>query len=204
MAPDNFSEIICEFLYWLFVCFTAYGQYLASHPFFCPGIWLDIFFLSSQYPTDTAVMADKLTNAQLAIYRDTFKVFDKDQNGLITESELSEAMQALGQGLTEGQIKEMIAAVDADEDGAINFDEFLTLILKRFKDGDAEEELHQMFNMIDRDGDGKIDAEELTIAMGKIAENLGPDEIMAMLKEADMDGDGKINFEEFKGIMEPK
>lgn len=52
---------------------------------------------------------------------DFFRVFDKDGNGLISASEIRQAMSNLGIELDDKQIQQMIKAADADGDGQINY-----------------------------------------------------------------------------------
>ena len=59
---------------------------------------------------------------------DAFKVFDKDGNGLISAVELKYIMTSLGEKLTDNEVEEMIGEVDKDEDGHINYDEFVKMM----------------------------------------------------------------------------
>ncbi|KAL8036991.1 hypothetical protein ABFX02_11G011200 [Erythranthe guttata] len=62
-------------------------------------------------------------------------------------------------------------------------------------------ELKQAFEMIDRDGDGKIKKEELEGLLSRLgAEPPSREELKLMLSEVDKDGDGCISLEEFYGI----
>ena len=63
----------------------------------------------------------------------------------------------------------MINEVDADGSGAIDFHEFLSLMVRKMKDTDQEEELIDALKMFDRDGSGKLSHEELKHVMGYIA-----------------------------------
>ncbi|KAG2680999.1 hypothetical protein I3760_11G124400 [Carya illinoinensis] len=58
-----------------------------------------------------------------------FEYFDKDKSGYITMEELEHALKKynMGDGKT---IKEIIAEVDTDNDGRINYDEFVTMMRK--------------------------------------------------------------------------
>ena len=56
-------------------------------------------------------------------------------------------------------------------------------------------------NRFDRDGNQKIDHEELKLVMHNLGESLTDDQIHEMLVEADKDGDGFISFEEFRQMM---
>ncbi|KAI5570107.1 hypothetical protein BDE02_11G003900 [Populus trichocarpa] len=56
-----------------------------------------------------------------------FQYFDKDSSGYITRDELESAMKEYGMG-DEATIKEIIAEVDADNDGKINYEEFCAMM----------------------------------------------------------------------------
>ncbi|KAL6280494.1 hypothetical protein ACE6H2_017375 [Prunus campanulata] len=62
-----------------------------------------------------------------------FEYFDKDQSGYITVEELEQALKRYNMG-DEKTIKEIIAEVDTDLDGRINYDEFAAMMRK----GDPE------------------------------------------------------------------
>lgn len=59
----------------------------------------------------------------------------------------------------------------------------------------------QVFDKVDRDGDGSIDADELYISMKDLESTLKLDEIKEILEELDRDGNGEIDFEEFLYMM---
>ncbi|CAH9095493.1 unnamed protein product [Cuscuta epithymum] len=61
--------------------------------------------------------------------KEAFKVFDKDQNGYISASELRHTMINLGEKLTEEEVEEMIREADLDGDGQVNYDEFVTMMM---------------------------------------------------------------------------
>lgn len=50
-----------------------------------------------------------------------FKKFDLDGSGYITASELRQILSKIGQFYSESEIEKMIAAVDLDKDGKLNF-----------------------------------------------------------------------------------
>lgn len=58
-----------------------------------------------------------------------FRVFDKDGNGYITRDELKTAMDMIGEPVTETQLDEMLKATDIDNDGRINYEEFVKVLL---------------------------------------------------------------------------
>ncbi|CAL1289782.1 unnamed protein product [Larinioides sclopetarius] len=58
-----------------------------------------------------------------------FRVFDKDRNGYITRDELRTAMEMIGEPMSEEQLDLMIRATDTDNDGKINYEEFVRMLL---------------------------------------------------------------------------
>ena len=148
--------------------------------------------------------ADQLTEEQIAEFKEAFSLFDKDGDGTITTKELGTVMRSLGQNPTEAELADMINEVDADGNGTIDFPEFLTMMARKMKDTDSEEEILEAFKVFDKDGNGFISAAELRHIMTNLGEKLTDEEVDEMLREADIDGDGQINYEEFVKMMMSK
>ncbi|KAH3713721.1 calmodulin-A-like [Dreissena polymorpha] len=146
-------------------------------------------------------MTETLTDEQVSEFKEAFTLFDKDADGTITTRELGTVMRSLGQNPTETELQAMINEVDADGNGTIDFPEFLTMMAKKMKDCDSEEEIREAFRVFDKDGNGQISASELRHVMTKIGEKLTDEEVDEMIKEADVDGDGQVNYEEFVQMM---
>ena len=58
-----------------------------------------------------------------------FKRFDKDGDGEIGVDDLCDMMHELGYDLEEQEAQDMIFCIDKDEDGMINFEEFVQTML---------------------------------------------------------------------------
>jgi Ca2+-binding EF-hand superfamily protein len=85
--------------------------------------------------------------------------------------------------------------------GTIDFPEFLSLVARKMKDTDTEEELIEAFKVFDRNGNGFISAAEMRHVMSNLGEKITDEEMDEMLREADVDGDGDVNYEEFIRMM---
>lgn len=138
-----------------------------------------------------------LTRAQVQEFKEAFDIFDVDGGGTITAEELGDVMRSLGQKPTRAQLDAMVHEIDADGDGAIDFPEFLTMMLRKMNEGDPEKELRDVFMVFDKDQSGTISAEELRTVMKVIGEKLTDQEIEDAIKLADTTGDGEVSYDEF-------
>nr|CAB3459269.1 unnamed protein product [Digitaria exilis] len=118
-------------------------------------------------------------------------------------TELGTVMGSLGQSPTEEELQEMVNEVDADGSGAIDFEEFLTLLARQMREanGADEDELREAFRVFDQDQNGFISRDELRHVLQNLGERLSDEELAEMLREADADGDGQINYNEFAKVM---
>ena len=164
-------------------------------------------------------MSDWLTPQLFTEFKEAFSLFDKGQyiliifryhpyfleswlrslflpdgDGTITTKELGTVMRSLGQNPTEAELQDMINEVDADGNGTIDFPEFLTMMARKMRDTDSEQEIKEAFKVFDRDNNGFISAAELRHVMTNLGERLTEQEVDEMIREADVDGDGQIDY----------
>jgi len=144
---------------------------------------------------------EKLTDEQIAEFREAFQLFDKDGNGYISTKELGMVMRSLGQNPTETELQDMINEVDVDGSGTVDFPEFLNMMAKKMENTDSEEEIREAFRVFDRENNGYIKSAELRFVLMNIGEQLTSEEIDELIQEADLDEDGTINYEEFAAMM---
>ncbi len=62
---------------------------------------------------------------------EVFKIFDKDDNGKIDWYDLKEVFKELGEKVTDEDLKEMIEEHDNDNDKALNFEEFVRMMMAK-------------------------------------------------------------------------
>lgn len=149
-------------------------------------------------------MADKLSEEQINAYREAFSLFDKDRDGKITSKELGTVMRSLGQTPSEAEVSDMVNEIDMDNDGTVDFSEFMTMMARRMRTTDNEEEVREAFRVFDRNGNGFISAAELRHVLTSIGDKLTDEEADDMIRAADVDGDGQINYDEFARVLTTK
>ena len=57
-----------------------------------------------------------------------FRIFDKENNGLISNEELFHIIRTFGETLTDKEIEDIISEADVDGDGYINYEEFVRMM----------------------------------------------------------------------------
>lgn len=92
-------------------------------------------------------------------------------------------------------MNKIIKQLNPTGNGTIDFSEFLTMMARKMKETDSEDELREAFKVFDKDGNGFISSAELRHVMRNLGEKLTDEEVDEMIKEADIDGDGQVNYE---------
>lgn len=138
--------------------------------------------------------------------RDNIKMFnqiDKNNDGYITLKELQKGLSDR-ENISKKEIETIMMSVDTDNNGAINFNEFIaaTLDVSIYKD---YANLEKAFKFFDKDHDGQIDEKELKESLaGKEFKHIDTKIFGSALEENDRDNDGKIDFNEFLRCMSVK
>ncbi|OXB71740.1 UNVERIFIED_CONTAM: hypothetical protein H355_007869 [Colinus virginianus] len=145
-----------------------------------------------------------LTEDEVEEIREAFNLFDTDGSGMIDPKELKAAMQSLGFETKNPTIYQMIADLNRDGGGPIDFEEFLDAITSKLGDKESREGIQKIFNLFDDDRTGTITLKNLKRVARELGETMSEDELREMLERADSNGDGEISFEDFYAIMTKK
>lgn len=143
----------------------------------------------------------QLDKEELNQLKAAFKFFDADQNGTVDSDEIKDVLVKLGVEITGDEIKDIMANLDENGDGVMDFNEFVQMMDRRLSINSQYAEIEQTFKVFDKNGDGKITFDELKEVLTALGEEVTDKDVMDMIKEADLNGDGAIDFEEFKIMM---
>ena len=145
---------------------------------------------------------EQLTSQEIQDLRLVFDVFDADKSGYIETDELRKALKVLGFRVKRDEVKKMIADIDDDNSGRIDFSEFVEYVISRQGDGrDIYSEIMQGFKIFDHDSSGKISIDNLKWAVKETGVSLTEQDLKDMIDEADTDGDNEIDPDEFMAVM---
>merc|ERR1712072_148382 len=87
--------------------------------------------------------AGALSDEQVDEIREAFSLFDADASGMIDVRELKAAMRAFGFEVKNEELKKMVADVDNDGNGTIEFGEFLEMMTGKMGEKDSREDIEK-------------------------------------------------------------
>ncbi|CAL9194537.1 unnamed protein product [Musa hybrid cultivar] len=191
---------------------------LTAHQVLCDP-WVQIDGVAPDKPLDSAVLsrlkqfsamnklkkmairviAEHLSEDEIAGLKEMFKMIDTDNSGHITFEELKAGFERVGACLKESEVYALMQAADVDNSGTIDYGEFIaaTLHLNKIE---REDHLFAAFSYFDKDGSGYITQDELQQA----CEELGVEAVHLddMIKEVDQNNDGRVDYNEFVAMMQ--
>lgn len=98
----------------------------------------------------------------------------------------------------------MIADLDQDGSGAIEFNEFLALMTARVGEKDSREDIEKVFKLFDDERTGHVSIKNLRRVAKELGETMDDNELNEMIERADSNQDGLVDFEDFYSIMTKK
>lgn len=144
---------------------------------------------------------NNLSPEQLQDIRESFDLFDRDGDGHITPEEFATILRSWGQTPTDKEVNDIIAQVDKNGNGMIEFDEYVQMMCNSIKHFETEEDYVSAFKVFDEDNDGKITTNELTLILQNLCEPISKEEIDMLIQLADTDKNGLIDYAAFVHFM---
>ncbi|KAI9357004.1 centrin-1 [Zopfochytrium polystomum] len=132
--------------------------------------------------------------------REAFEMFDTDGSGSITIQEWRVAMRAMGFESMKEENRMMLAEMDRDNNGTIDFDEFSGMVKRRLFMKMAKQEMHKLFGLLcegNAAGDKRVGVPNLRRMAELVGEEFSEEELREMIEEADRDNDTKISEDDF-------
>ncbi|XP_044134682.1 calcium-binding mitochondrial carrier protein SCaMC-3-like [Bufo gargarizans] len=125
-------------------------------------------------------------------YAALFSQLDANKDGRVDINELREGLEALGMRGCHNAEQEILRAGDTDQDGQLDFDEFTKYLAER------EKRLLIMFNSLDRNNDGHIDASEIQECFLALGVHINLTQAHKILQSMDRNGTLTIDWLEWR------
>eukprot|EP01059_Diplonema_ambulator_P034719 TRINITY_DN793_c1_g1_i1.p1 TRINITY_DN793_c1_g1~~TRINITY_DN793_c1_g1_i1.p1 ORF type:complete len:184 (+),score=69.13 TRINITY_DN793_c1_g1_i1:84-635(+) len=132
----------------------------------------------------------ELTARQKAEIKQAFDLFDVDGTGKIKAKDIKVALRALGFEPKREELKKLVASVDKNGSGELDFNMFMELLVRKMSEKDSKEETLKAFKMFcdtDKHDRGKgevITFEDLKSVAQEIGEQMTDEELMEMIEFA--------------------
>jgi len=147
-----------------------------------------------------SVIASQLSEEEINELAEQFTKLDVNGDGVLTFEEMEAGLKGVD-GKSRDEILRVIDTIDTDRNGTINYTEFVAAAMER-SIYLRQDRLIDTFKLLDKDGNGKITAEELKEVLGNDPSfKHGIEYYKEMIKEADQNGDGTIDYGEFLDMM---
>ena len=119
-----------------------------------------------------------ISQTQIADFKETFSLFDKDDDGLVELAQLPLLIRSLNVYPTEAELKAIMEEIEAEGNDFIDFPEFVSIISKQIKKqpADLEEELLEAFKVLDKDKVGYIQGNQLKYQVQNLGEQLNDED----------------------------
>jgi len=148
-------------------------------------------------------MCSNFDAAELPRLTRRFKKLDTDHSGSLSVNEFMSVPELQQNPL----VQRVIDIFDEDNNGEVDFKEFIRGISQFSVRGEKNTKLKFAFRIYDIDRDGFISNGELfTVLKMMVGNNLKDSQLQQIVDKTimfhDKDGDGKINFEEFCDVVE--
>ena len=130
-------------------------------------------------------------------YIEMFKMIDKNNDGVLTIDEIEQGIKhcKLDVNMNNKEIVQLFKELDIDQNGLINYTEFLSALMDYEKEV-KKEHVIQCFNSYDADKSGKINFKEFCEIINPQNEN-DEKELRELYDKFDENGDGEIDLNEF-------
>ncbi|XP_053551785.1 calcium-binding mitochondrial carrier protein SCaMC-2 isoform X1 [Bombina bombina] len=121
-----------------------------------------------------------------------FQELDVNRDGAICINDLAVGLKRLGVHRTELELRKIVKAGDKDQDGQLDFEEFVHYLR------DHEKKLRLVFKSLDKKNDGRIDAQEIMQSLRDLGVNISEQQAEKILKSMDKNGTMTIDWNEWR------
>ena len=134
-------------------------------------------------------------------YENIFKRYDLQKNKTMSTKDLPNLMMELGQNPTEKELEDMILELDPDGYESIDLNEFMDYLTRKATQNESEQDLVEVFKMVNKRGDGILTKEEFINALEIMEISYTDHDVETLFNEADSDKDGSLSYNEFANML---
>ncbi|XP_063678965.1 uncharacterized protein LOC134814713 [Bolinopsis microptera] len=144
-----------------------------------------------------------LTREEIDELKQTFIAMDDNGDGMLDNEELAVLFDSLNIACADDDIKAFFSLVDVDDDGTVDYDEFMTMVEHMMELATAGHSYVDMFRMLDREQRGFVSIGELLQSLQNNEVGISLDDVRTILDyDCYVPGDkNRISFTSFRRIV---
>lgn len=145
----------------------------------------------------------QLTKEEEREFREIFNLVDRDKSGSITKDELIHLMETLAIQASPQEIDLIIGEIDKNNDGEIQFEEFVSVMSRKVHATYTSSEVQSAFRVFQGSSpDGYIKLEDLERALTVYgSDRLTTQQVSELINQIETDSNGLFNFKEYVNMM---
>ena len=145
---------------------------------------------------------EQLSEKERRDCQEIFNLIDTNNDQKVSIQELGKGLRGMGLNPSEAEIQRLMDRFDSDKNKELSLQEFTELYKQELKQSSFnEEDLKAQLHQMDKDKDGKIEAEELRELLVSGEEPLSSEEVDSLIAEFDKNKDGLIEIQEFLEVI---
>jgi len=162
-----------------------------QHPTNLPGV------TNNQNNHKLPRQESSFTQEEIYSLQEAFNQMDLDGDGHLNRQEIEKVM---GNVLSEADLNDLLNDLDTDQNGEVEWHEFLAVMKIRMREPESVKMLKEAFRVFN--SDGVLTAEQMrTHLFAEMKNNCIDIELNEMLKALDQDNDGKIKVDDFIRLL---
>ena len=133
-------------------------------------------------------LATRLKEQEIKELKETFLELDSNKDGTLTPEEVKMSLKKF---MGEDEIEKIFSEIDTNNSNQIEYTEFISALIEK-KEYLKEEKLIEIFKTLDKDGNGKINKDEVKKVL--TGQDFDENEFKQFIIKFDLDGDGQIDY----------
>ncbi|CAI2365966.1 unnamed protein product [Moneuplotes crassus] len=148
-----------------------------------------------------SVLVKLLSEDKIIELKEIFKEIDINCTGTISVDELKQSLKEAGIKMKTSQVRKIVQNLDYEENGEINYSEFLAATISLKDTEEADSLLWVLFKHFDIDNSDSITRENISDALLKSGKRISKSDLDMIFKKHDKLKAGEISFEDFKDML---
>lgn len=137
-------------------------------------------------------MTKEFTDDEIKEMKSIFDLFDRQMEGIVEIEGLGTLMRSCGSFPMESEIDKIKEQLLSENKNYFDFDKFVEIMMKKYKEFDPENELLESFKVFDVENEGKVEVDIFQHVMKKHYPDIEDEKLQEILQS--LQEDEKVDF----------